>query len=93
MGTRIDDVNGRIDDLRTDVSRQIDDLRTDVSRQIDTLRADTNSRLERIESRLDDTNERIDAVGRDVAGLRDRTGALEGALAAFAGQRHDPGPA
>ena len=64
-----------------------------VGTRIDDLRADMNSRLERVERRLDDTNERIDTVARDVASLRDRTSALEGALTAFMRQRHDPSAA
>ena len=64
-----------------------------VGTRIDDLRTDMNRRFEGMGNRLDDTNKRIDVVARDVADLRDRTGAMEGALAAFTRQRHDPSAA
>ena len=64
-------------------------LRLDINRQFD----QANSRLQRIENRIDRIGSRIDTVGRDVADLRDRTGSLEGRLAAFTSERRDPNAA
>ena len=52
-----------------------------------------DSRLERLESRIDDTNKRIDAIGRDIAELRDRTGTLEGTLHTFMNAGRSPNAA
>ena len=67
------------------VDRRLDELKTDMRSQF----GETNSRLQRIETRIDDTNKRIDAVGRDIAELRDRTGDLEGRLSTFMSERRD----
>ena len=64
-----------------------------VGTRIDDLRTDMNRRFEEMGNRLDDTNKRIDVVARDVASLRDRTGVIEGSLAGFMRQRHDPSAA
>lgn len=45
------------------------------------------------ETRLDDTNKRIDTISRDIADLRDRTGALEGALSTFMNAGRSPNAA
>ena len=45
--------------------------------------------MQHIETRIDDTSKRIDAVGHDVADLRDRTGALEGTLSTFMNERRN----
>ena len=103
-GKRIGDMKAdtgrRIDDLKADTGRRIDDLKADMNRQFDETKADMNrqfdetkSRLQHIESRIDDTNRRIDVVARDVAELRDRTGALEGSLSTFMSERRNPNAA
>ena len=61
------------------VDRRLDELKTDMRSQF----GETNSPPQRIETRIDDTNKRTDAVGRDIAELRDRTGALEGSVGRF----------
>ena len=66
-------------------ARRIDDLKTDMRSQF----SEANTRLQHIETRIDDTNKRIDTVGRDIAELRDRTGALEGSLSTFMIERRD----
>ncbi len=81
----ITNVTKRIDDLKTDTAKQFDELKTDISSRF----TETNSRLQHIETRIDDTNKRIDAVGHDVADLRDRTGALEGTLSTFMNERRN----
>ena len=65
-------------------------LTTSINRQFDS----TSKSLERIHGRIDETNrridetnKRIDVVGRDIAELRDRTGALEGSLSTFMSER------
>ena len=83
---RSDSIAGRLDAVAEQcdsTARRLDELKTDMQNQF----AETNRRLQRIETRIDDTNKRIDAVGRDVAALRDRTGALEGSLATFMSER------
>ena len=69
---QFDTVNKRIDELKTDMKNRFSEV---------------NSRLQHIETRIDDANKRIDTVGRDVAELRDRTGALEGSLSTFMSER------
>ena len=83
-------------DLKTDTAKQFYDLKTDTAKQFYELKTDissrfieTNSRLQHIETRIDDTNKRIDAVGHDVADLRDRNGALEGTLSTFMNERRN----
>ncbi len=104
LGKRIDDMKAdtgkRIGDMKADTGRRIDDLKADMNRQFDETKADMNrqfdetkSRLQHIESRIDDTNRRIDVVARDVAELRDRTGALEGSLSTFMSERRNPNAA
>ena len=87
LGNRIDDMKAdtgkRIGDLKADTGKRIDDMKADMNRQFD----ETKSRLQHIESRIDDTNRRIDVVARDIAELRDRTGALEGSLSTFMNER------
>ena len=103
-GKRIDDMKAdtgkRIGDLKTDTGKRIGDLKADTGKRIDDMKADMNrqfdetkSRLQHIESRIDDTNRRIDVVARDVAELRDRTGALEGSLSTFMSERRSPNAA
>ena len=69
---QFDTVNKRIDELKTDMKNRFSEV---------------NSRLQHIETRIDDANKRIDIVGRDIAELRDRTGALEGSLSTFMSER------
>ena len=78
-------VTKRIDDLRSDTTKQFNELKTDINSRF----TETNSRLQHIETRIDDTNKRIDAVGHDIADLRDRTGALEGSLSTFMNERRN----
>ena len=97
---RIDDLRSdtrnQFNELRSDTTKQLDELKSDTRNQFDELKTDmnsrfteTNSRLQHIETRIDDTNKRIDAVGHDVADLRDRTGALEGSLSTFMNERRN----
>ena len=51
VNTRIDDLNARIDDLRTDLTARIDDLRTELT-----------TRMDRLEGRIDGMDERLRAV-------------------------------
>ena len=83
LGKRLDDTGKRIEDLKADTGKRIEDLKADMNRQFD----ETKSRLQHVESRIDDTNRRIDVVARDIAELRDRTGALEGSLSTFMSER------
>ena len=79
----------RIDDMKADTGKRIDDMKADMNRQFD----ETKNRLQHVESRIDDTNRRIDVVARDIAELRDRTGALEGSLSTFMSERRSPNAA
>ncbi len=101
LGKRIDDLKAdtgkRIEDLKADTGKRIEALKTDAGKRIEALKADMNrqfdetkSRLQHVESRIDDTNRRIDVVARDIAELRDRTGALEGSLSTFMSERRNP---
>ena len=65
--------------LATNVTARIADLRTDMNRRLD----DAGNGLQTLANRLDETNRRIDAIGRDIADRRDRTGTLEGTLSTF----------
>ena len=92
----ITNVTKQIDDLKTDTTKQFYELKTDTAKQFYELKTDissrfieTNSRLQHIETRIDDTNKRINAVGHDVADLRDRNGALEGTLSTFMNERRN----
>ena len=71
--------------LWTSMVRQFDGI----ARQCDTV----NNRLQHIKSRIDDTNKRINAIGRDIADLRDRTGTLEGTLSTFMNEGRSPNAA
>lgn len=78
--------------LRSDINRQFDQTNGRLDRienRIDRI----ENRIDRIESRIDRMDGRIDTVGRDIAELRDRTGSLEGRLAAFMSERRDPNAA
>ena len=66
-----------------EMARQFDELKTDMRSRF----SEVNARLQRIETRIDDTNKRIDTAGRDIAELRDRTGALQGSLSTFMSER------
>ena len=44
VNTRIDDLSGRIDDLRSDMNARVDDLRSDMNARSDDLRSDMNAR-------------------------------------------------
>ena len=93
LGKRIDDLKAdtgkRIEAMKADTGKRIDDMKADMNRQFD----ETKSRLQHVESRIDDTNRRIDVVARDIAELRDRTGALEGSLSTFMSDRRSPNAA
>ena len=82
LGKRLDDMNGRFGDM----DARFGELRADMQKGFD----ETKSRLQHIEVRIDDTNKRIDDVARDVAALRDRTGALEGSLRDLHGRAPQP---
>ncbi len=97
---RIDDLRTdtakRLDEQKTDTTRQFAEAKADRATQLNELRtemrngfAEVSTRLQRVETRIDDTNKRIDLMGRDIADLRDRTGALEGALSTFMNERRD----
>lgn len=43
VNTRIDDLSGRVDDLRLDMNARIDDLRSDMNARIDDLRSEMKS--------------------------------------------------
>ena len=75
--------------LATNVTAGIGDLRTDMSRRLD----DATNGLQTLGNRLDETNKRIDAIGRDIADLRDRTGTLEGTLSTFMSAGKSPNAA
>ena len=65
--------------LATNVTAGIADLRTDSpgsARRWSRRRAAGSCQL-------DKTNTRIDAIGRDIAELRDRTGTLQGTVSSF----------
>ena len=101
VGKRIDDLKSdtakQFQEMKNDTAKQFQDMKDDTAKRIDELRSDmnrqfseTNRRLQHIETRIDDTNKRIDVVARDVAELRDRTGALEGSLSTFMNERRNP---
>lgn len=75
--------------LATNVTARIADLRTDMNRRLD----DASNGLQTLGNRLDETNGRIDAIGRDIADLRDRTGTLEGTLSTFMAAGKSPNAA
>ncbi|MCY4030007.1 MAG: hypothetical protein OXH75_27305 [Acidobacteria bacterium] len=78
------------------MERQFDAMNRQFAQQFQAMnqRLDTvDSRLDHLETRLDDTNKRIDTISRDIADLRDRTGALEGALSAFMNAGRSPNAA
>ena len=52
---RVDDVNRRLDELRTDMNRQIAELRTDMNRQFGEIK----EILKAIQAKLENHNERI----------------------------------
>ena len=103
LGKRLDDMNGRFDDMNArfgelragmdarfgDMNARFGELRADMQKGFD----ETKSRLQHIEVRIDDTNKRIEDVARDVAALRDRTGALEGSLSTIMAERRNPNAA
>ena len=55
VNARFDDLNTRIDDLRTDLTARIGDLRTELTTRMDRLER-------RIEGRMDGIDERLRAV-------------------------------
>ena len=78
------------------MERQFEAMNRQFAQQFQAInqRFDTvDSRLDHLETRLDDTNKRIDTISRDIADLRDRTGALEGALSAFMNAGRSPNAA
>ena len=85
--------------LRSDINRQFDQTNGRLQRienRVDRIenRVDRiENRVDRIENQIDRIESRIDTVGRDIADLRDRTGALEGRLATFMSERRDPNAA
>ncbi len=94
------DTARQFQELKSDTARQFQELKSDTAKRFDESRSDmnrqfseTNSRLQHIETRIDDTNKRIDIVARDVAELRDRTGALEDSLSTFMNERRKPNAA
>lgn len=66
----------------TNISKRLDELKGDMNRQF----GEANKRLDRVETR-------IDAIGRDIADLRDRTGTLEGTLSTFMNEGRSPNAA
>ena len=79
------DVNKRVDDLKTDVSnvrKSIDDLKADVNRRFD----DTHKRLDSLNAEM---NQRFDQVNRELGENRERMAKLEGSLEGFLAGRRD----
>lgn len=62
QSARINDVVGRINDLRDSLGKRIDDLRADMINRIDSLRADMNNRFGSVEKRLDRLEAKVDAL-------------------------------
>ena len=54
LGKRIDAVNKRIDDLRSEMVREIDALRSEMVREIDALRSEMNKGVDGLNKRIDD---------------------------------------
>ena len=66
---------------------------TNISKRLDELKGDMNRQFGEVNKRLDRVETRIDAIGRDIADLRDRTGTLEGTLSTFMNEGRSPNAA
>ena len=69
----------------TNISEPLDELKGDMN-HMNRQFGEANKRLDRVETR-------IDAIGRNIADLRDRTGTLEGTLSTFMNEGRSPNAA
>ena len=54
LGKRIDAVNARIDDLRSEMGREIGALRSEMVSELDALRSEMNRGIDNLNKRIDD---------------------------------------